>query len=69
MIGVLRFRLPAEDDVWRDACNGWKWHGIVQDLDNQLRGRIKHGDERGSYQEARDLLYELVHDSGLGIWE
>lgn len=67
-IAVLVFRIPENDDEFSDACNGWKWHSLVQKLDESLRGRIKHGNERGSYQEARDLLYELLKDHGLEMW-
>ena len=69
MIGEIRFKLPEEQDEWNDAVNGWKWHVVVHNMDDQLRNRIKHGDEKGSYQEARDLLNELLDDLGLDLLE
>ena len=68
-IAILVFRIPENDDEFKDAVNGWKWHVLAQDMDQTLRSRVHHGDERGSYQEARDLLYELMHDYGLDLWD
>jgi len=68
-IAVLVFRIPEDDKDFSDAVNGWKWHVLAQKLDESLRGRIKHGNERGSYQEARDMLCELMRDLGLDLWD
>jgi len=47
---------------------GWKWKGVLQDLDEWLKGQIKHAD-REELEEVRDKLYEKLADHGLLLWD
>ena len=69
MIGEMRFKLPEEQQEWDDACNGAKWRGLVQAYDNVLRRLIKHESKRGTYIKAHELLWDLLNDSGLDLWD
>ena len=64
---IMVFREDEEDD-WRDAANGGKWHNAACQLDEWLRTQIKHCD-KDELQEARDKLYELVEGSGISLWD
>ena len=48
------------------------YHGIdyalaVWEYDNALRNKIKHSDDEGSYEKARDMLWDEFRDRGLDI--
>ena len=69
MIGQMQFKLPEEQSEWDDARNGWRWHQIVLELDSRLRNKLKYTEERGSYDLAREMLWELLKEEGLDPWE
>lgn len=49
--------------------HGPDYLAILQDYDNELRAKVKYSDEEGSYEDARELLWEIAGDKGLNIWE
>jgi hypothetical protein len=55
----------AEIKLMQDAR---KWKGLVWDLDQALRERIKYGNEE-ALQPARELLWELLKDENLSLDE
>jgi hypothetical protein len=58
-----------------DALNGGTWRGVVVDLDNILRDKLKHGDPMLTAQGAmalgaiRDELLAAVTNCGLDLHE
>jgi hypothetical protein len=59
-----------------DAINGWKWKSVIWELDQDLRGIVKHGYfgsreateaeiEMADY--CRTKLRELISDDGLNL--
>lgn len=60
---TLKFNLPEEEEQFKEACQPWK--RVVQELDRSLRHKVKYEDLTGSYDAARDLLYEVLNDMGL----
>ena len=67
MRGLLSFRLPEEEQEFLDAQNGSKYKHAMQELDNWLRGKIKHSaEDESKLQECRDRLHEIL--DGLPIY-
>lgn len=67
---MKRVLIFGDDEVSRfvDAHNGTTWKAAMYDLDQWLRGQIKYGD-RNELQEARDMLHQIVYESGLSFDE
>lgn len=66
MKGILEFDLPEESGEHQTAIDGAKWKGVVWELDQWLRGHLKHGEpEKVTLQEVRDKLYELLNEDNL----
>jgi hypothetical protein len=73
MKAILEF--DDEQDL-RDAIDGWKWKNVVWELDQDLRGIVKHGYfgsreateaeiEMADY--CRTKLRGLISDDGLNL--
>lgn len=73
MKAVLSFNLPEEEEAHKDALNGSLFKFVLQDLDNELRGKIKYMDLpeaiHGTLQEIRDKLHELCNERDIDIWK
>jgi hypothetical protein len=75
MKATLHFEHDEKDEL-QDAINGWKWRLIVWELDQDLRGIVKHGYfgsreateaeiEMADY--CRTKLRQLISDDGLNL--
>ena len=59
----------------------YNWHGfmehyrgpdylsVLQEYDNELRSKEKWSDEGGSYEDARELFWEVMRERGITIWD
>ena len=56
-------------ECWTEHYNGPKYKSVIQDYDNFLRDQIKHTDNQGSYDDARDELYAQAKAWGVSIWD
>jgi hypothetical protein len=54
-----------ESDEARIALEGVEWKGAVQDFDEWLKGKIKHGGK--PWQEVRTALRASIQTSGLSL--
>jgi len=59
----IEFQLPEEQTEFDLTVNGQRIASILFDLDEWLRGQIKHNDQ--PYDEVRKKLREFIKDSGL----
>ena len=59
----------SQSESFMDHYNGPKYRAVIQDYDNFLRDQIKHTDNQGSYDDARDELYAQLNDRGLVLWD
>lgn len=71
---VLVFELPEEKWAFNNAYKGSDWRRVVEDLDNFLRSRIKHGEDyvlshKNSLQQVRDRIYQYTNDRQLNMNE
>jgi hypothetical protein len=68
---TLTFQLPEEADDLDLARKGADWRLVLEDMDNYLRGRLKHEDlsedAAVALDAARERLYTLVADRGLSL--
>jgi hypothetical protein len=75
MKATLHFEHDEKDEL-QDAINGWKWRLIAWELDQDLRGIVKHGYfgsreateaeiEMADY--CRTKLRQLISDDGLNL--
>ena len=68
MTATLTFQLPEEQELLQVAVDSGKWRSAVIDMDQWLRGKVKHGPcETEQYQEARSILHDILGDNGLSI--
>ena len=56
-------------DSFYDHYRGPSYIAAIQEYDNFLRSEIKHTDHQGSYEDARDELWQQFKDRGLTIWD
>ena len=71
MKAILEFKLPEEQDEFRVAVNGAAWQAVLQNLDQQMRGVVKHGDDPVEAEQAqrwRDVLHDLAEAGGAAIY-
>jgi hypothetical protein len=75
MKATLHFEHDEQDEL-KDALNGLKWRLIVWDLDQDLRGIVKHGyignreatdAEIEMAEYCRTKLRQLINDDGLNL--
>ncbi len=70
MTATLTFQLPEEQDEFQTAVDGAKWRLTVQEMDEWLRVKVKHSEgDVSNYDEAREMLHELLAGNGLSIYD
>jgi hypothetical protein len=73
MKATLEFNLDEERAEFDFAINGSKYHSVIWDLDNHLRGLTKYApdtqseDTYNALQETRDKLNELIKEYHLEL--
>ena len=73
MKAIIEFNLDEERAEFDFAVNGSKYHSVIWDLDNHLRGLTKYPpdsqseDTYNALQETRDKLNELLRDYNLEL--
>ena len=69
MEGVLKFQLPEEREAFEQAQKGGSYLVFLQDFDNELRNRVKHGEKQvTNWEEVRDLFYRMLGESEIELW-
>jgi hypothetical protein len=70
-IATLSFELPEEATEFREAVQGPSAKGVLWQLDEFLRMRVKHGElsaeVAAALQEVRDHLHQACSDSGVDL--
>ena len=75
---ILEFDSIEESVEAKNALDGGKWKIAMWDLDQKLRGMVKHGyamygnreltdDEQKMAQEIRDELYRILNQASLDL--
>ena len=73
MKATLEFNLPEDQDEFKLASDGGKWHLVAWDMDQYLRGVLKYGNEYKDADEAlekaRDRLHELMDGHSVSLYD
>jgi hypothetical protein len=63
---ILEFSAEEQDEA-NIAINGWRYHTVIWELQQFLRGEMKHGDlsdeQYQSYEKIRTKLFELIDEN------
>jgi hypothetical protein len=71
MKAILKFNLPEEQPEFNFATQGSDWWNVCWQMDQWLRGNIKHApdsmsnDEYKAYERCREELRELMFENGV----
>jgi len=73
MKAILEFNLPEEKSDFNFATQGLNWWSVCWEMDQWLRGEMKHpsgdmsDDTYEALQKCREKLSELIYDSNLNL--
>ena len=71
MKAILKFEIPEEREEFELACNAVKYSIVLSDIDNYLRGKLKHAeltDEQYKvYEDVRVQLWEYIQSEGIQL--
>ena len=63
---ILEFSAEEQHEL-NIALNGWRYHSVIWELQQYLRGEMKHGDltdeQYHSYEKIRTKLYDLIDEN------
>jgi len=67
---TLEFDLHEEETNLKDALDGYKWRGVVWEMDSKLRHELKYNEKlskqvRKTYEQLRSDIRELLSDNEL----
>ena len=69
MIATIQFELPAEQESFDDATDGWKWRAAMCEVMAELRQRVKYEElpeaEKATIEAVRDMIYEVLDEHKL----
>jgi len=63
----LVFKLPEEEDAFKLAQRGFDYYSFLFDLDNELRGWLKHGHKFKKPDEVMEHIREELRQ--VPIWD
>ena len=69
---TITYNLPEEQEDFNNAVHASDYKMVLWDLDQKLRAKVKYDDSldeksANAYQDARDMLRELMHDYGVTL--
>jgi len=73
MKAILEFNLPEDSCEFNSAKNGVEYQIILQELDEQMRTKLKYTElskkEAILLESLRELLYNSLESRGVKLWE
>ena len=74
MKATLEFNLPEEAQEFRTAINGWKFKSVLNEINDDLRSKIKWQDDmsdevRFALQAVRDDMYQRLSEHNINLEE
>lgn len=57
-----------------EAMDGWKYKLCLREMCDWLQGQYKHnieltGDQGAQYERAREVLFEIMNENGVFLYE
>lgn len=69
----LKYEFDTDDptDMYQheSLVNVFKYKSLLREIYNEFRSKVKYTDEKGSWSEAYDKLWELASDEDVNPWE
>ena len=65
MEAILKFNLPEDSEDFKEAQEGWKWKSALFELDQWIRGEVKHGEGIKDGDQVREKIREILQDHEL----
>jgi len=69
MLGILKFKLPEEKEEFDIAVKAPELKIAIEEFDEWLRGKIKHGDNpeavKSELDSCRQKLYECLSNHNI----
>jgi hypothetical protein len=63
---ILEFSAEEQHEL-NIALNGWRYHSVIWELQQYLRGEMKHGDLSDDryecYEKIRTKLFDLIDEN------
>jgi hypothetical protein len=63
---IIEFSAEEQHEL-NIALNGWRYHSVIWELQQYLRGEMKHGDltdeQYQSYEKIRSKLFDLIDEN------
>jgi hypothetical protein len=63
---ILEFSAEEQHEL-NIALNGWRYHSVIWELQQYLRGEMKHGDLNDDryecYEKIRSKLFDLIDEN------
>ena len=63
---IIEFNEEEQEDA-QIAFNGWRYHHVIWELQQFIRGEMKHGDLNEdryyAFEQIRKKLYELIEEN------
>ena len=74
MKATLIFNLPHESQEFRTAIDGWKWKSALNELNEELRSKVKWDnnmseEQREAYQQVREKIVAILNENNLRLDE
>ena len=73
MKAILEFELPEDKQDFDFATQGSNWWNVCWEMDQWLRGQLKHppddmsDDTYKALEECREKLREIINDNNLNL--
>jgi len=69
----MKYRIEAieKDDIYTFLLhqNGPKYFNVLEEIYRTLREKVKYTDEAGSWEEAYQLVIDLLNDANIDLYE
>lgn len=67
MRAILAFKLPQEQAEFDAAVNGSLAKAVLWDIDNRLRGLLKHGDPSEETARLAEEIRQMIHEESVVV--
>ena len=66
----MKYKLETEDKAeFNIHYKGPEMHGALYEIVCLLRNKVKHTDERGSWDKAYELVLDILEESDINVYE